>query len=89
MYPCDADWGRRAACRGGDAALFFGPVTSESKRDRERREAAAKRICVTCPVLIPCRDHALRSGERYGVWGGLGEAERQAMLAELDTEKAG
>jgi WhiB family redox-sensing transcriptional regulator len=77
----DVDWEQHAACKGRDAAAFFGPNRFEPKRERERREAAAKAICATCPVLQPCRDHALRSGEVYGVWGGLGEVERRALLS--------
>ncbi|MBM4509203.1 hypothetical protein GS421_06070 [Rhodococcus hoagii] len=25
---------------------------------------------MTCPVRTPCRDHALRKPERFGIWGG-------------------
>ncbi len=32
---------------------------------------------MTCPVQLPCREHALASGESFGVWGGMGEAERR------------
>ncbi|MFL6185738.1 MAG: WhiB family transcriptional regulator [Actinomycetes bacterium] len=39
-----------------------------------------------CPVLGPCRQHALAHREWYGVWGRLGERERQAMRAERNTE---
>jgi WhiB family redox-sensing transcriptional regulator len=57
--------------------LFFGP-DGERLADRERREAAAKSICATCPVRARCLDHALVAAERYGVWGGLDETERAA-----------
>ncbi|MFL5795812.1 MAG: WhiB family transcriptional regulator [Actinomycetota bacterium] len=30
-------------------------------------------------MLGPCRQHALAHREWYGVWGRLGERERQAM----------
>jgi WhiB family transcriptional regulator, redox-sensing transcriptional regulator len=84
----EPDWEERAACRGEDATLFFGPNHAETKREREQREAIAKEICAACPVVLPCRDHALRHGEVYGVWGGLGELERRAVLARA-AEKAG
>ncbi|MGW7054384.1 WhiB family transcriptional regulator [Streptomyces sp. NPDC054887] len=39
-------------------------------------QAAAKEICGRCPVTRQCLAYALRSGQRSGVWGGLGEQER-------------
>jgi WhiB family transcriptional regulator, redox-sensing transcriptional regulator len=73
-------WEDEARCRTEDARLFFGPNRFEPKHERLTREAAAKAICATCPVIAPCRQHALAEGELYGVWGGLGEADRRAML---------
>ena len=75
----DEGWERFAACSGSDA-LFFGPHLQESKSDRETREAAAKAICAACRVIEPCREYAIASGELYGVWGGLGEAERRTLI---------
>jgi WhiB family transcriptional regulator, redox-sensing transcriptional regulator len=74
-------WEDEARCRTEDARLFFGPNRFEPKHERLAREAAAKAICATCPVLAPCRQHALAEGELYGVWGGLGEADRRTLLA--------
>lgn len=74
-------WEDEARCRTQDARLFFGPNRFEPKHERLAREAAAKAICATCPVVAPCRQHALAEGELYGVWGGLGEADRRALLA--------
>jgi WhiB family transcriptional regulator, redox-sensing transcriptional regulator len=73
-------WEGEARCRTVDAPLFFGPNRFEPKHERLAREAAAKAICATCPVIVPCRAHALAEGEMYGVWGGLGEADRRAIL---------
>ncbi len=70
-------WEQRAACRGHDPSLFFGPNRFEPKRERLAREAAAKDVCRRCPVQVPCREHALTVGEAFGVWGGLGETERR------------
>lgn len=70
-------WEQHAACRGHDPSLFFGPNRFEPKRERLAREAAAKDVCMGCPVQVSCREHALRTGESFGVWGGLGEAERR------------
>lgn len=77
-------WEKDAACRRVDPVLFFGPNGFEPKRERLAREAAAKAVCATCPAIAPCRAHALASGELYGVWGGLGEADRRALLTERD-----
>jgi WhiB family transcriptional regulator, redox-sensing transcriptional regulator len=75
-----AAWELEARCRGVDGTLFFGPHGFEPKQQRAEREAAAKELCAACPVVAPCREHALRHQELYGVWGGLGEAERRALL---------
>jgi WhiB family redox-sensing transcriptional regulator len=42
--------------------------------------ARAKRVCATCPVISLCRDHALRTREPHGIWGGLTAAERARIL---------
>jgi WhiB family redox-sensing transcriptional regulator len=77
-------WELEARCRGADAALFFGPHGFEPKGQRAEREAAAKEVCAACPVIEDCRRHALLRQELYGVWGGLGETERRAMLEQGD-----
>lgn len=84
-----AEWEQRAACRGHDPTLFFGPNRFEPKRERLAREAAAKEICQTCPVRQPCREHALTFGESFGVWGGLGEAERRTATGGALARRAG
>jgi len=68
-------WQDRAACRGMDALLFFGP-DGEPRPEREIREAKAKAVCQLCPVRAQCLDYALRNSIRYGVWGGLNGEER-------------
>lgn len=73
------DWQLQGSCRGLDSALFFHP-DGERGPSRVRREAEAKAICRSCPVLRQCRAHALAVREPYGVWGGLSEAEREQLL---------
>jgi WhiB family transcriptional regulator, redox-sensing transcriptional regulator len=68
-------WQDRAACRGMDALLFFGP-DGERRPERETREAKAKAVCQLCPVGVQCLDDALRNSIRHGIWGGLNEEER-------------
>lgn len=83
------DWEGRAACRGLDPSLFFGPNRFEPKRERMARENAAKEICAACPVRHPCHDYAVTSGEAFGVWGGIGETERRAILEGTPVRRAG
>ena len=66
-------WTVEAGCKGR-TSLFFPPL-AERPQARERREAQARVICETCPVLIECRDTA-RLNHEYGFWGGESEEER-------------
>ena len=72
------DWQMHGACRGVDSSVFFHP-DGERGRARAQREARAKEMCRECPVLRQCRSHALAVNEPYGIWGGLSEAERDAL----------
>ena len=73
------DWQLVAACRGVDSSLFFHPE-GERGAARSSREAAAKEVCMRCPVRVECAAHALAVREPYGVWGGLTEDEREEMM---------
>jgi len=66
-------WMAEAIC-GGHTELFFAPH-AERPPSRLRREAAARQVCMQCPVRLQCRDHA-RANLEYGMWGGESEAER-------------
>jgi WhiB family transcriptional regulator, redox-sensing transcriptional regulator len=68
-------WQDRAACRGTDALLFFGP-DGEARPEREIREAKAKAVCASCPVRAQCLNYALGNSIKQGTWGGLNEEER-------------
>jgi len=74
-------WQAKAACRGPQAAVFFPPTHPERKDERAEREERAKEICGSCPVRKPCLDYALEIREPHGIWGGLNELERKALLA--------
>ena len=63
-------WHAEAACRGTDAIFFV---------DRGESAEPAKAICSTCPVVDECRDFALDSGEKHGIWGGTSERERRVL----------
>lgn len=74
-------WQEQAACRGPDSSMFFPPPYAERREEREVRERRAKAVCASCPVRGECLDYALEIREPHGVWGGLTEVERRAMLA--------
>lgn len=40
----------------------------------------AKQICTRCPVIAECLADALDNRTEFGVWGGMTERERRAML---------
>ena len=69
-------WHRQAACLSVDPELFF---PNGSTGDHARQAAAAKRICMSCPVRVACLEFALESRQDFGVWGGLTEEERRSL----------
>ena len=73
--PFREPWMDDAAC-AGRTPLFFG-IAGERPERRARREARARKVCASCPVLEPCRQMARRNGEN-GFWGGESEEERAA-----------
>ena len=64
------DWTVQAKCRGMEDALF--PEASEQKR--------ARLLCAGCPVRFQCLAEALDNKIEWGVWGGMTERERRALL---------
>jgi len=79
-------WQSQGACLDGDDTVFFHPTNTRGSV-RRRREAAAKRVCAGCPVRIECADYAIRAREPYGVWGGLSEADREAIYAQIPLDE--
>lgn len=71
-----ADWREHAACKGY-LHLFF-PRRAERPQARERREAKARQLCLSCPVLEECREFA-RSNHEYGFWAGESEEQRHLL----------
>ena len=65
------EWADKAMCRQLDTQLFF-PKRGEATRP-------IKIICSVCPVAKPCLEYAMKSGEKFGVWGGTSERERRRM----------
>jgi WhiB family redox-sensing transcriptional regulator len=79
-------WQHLAACRGEDSTPFFAPGYFERRSEKNAREAVAKAICARCPVRPECLEFALTIREGHGVWGGLNEMERRALLRERARE---
>lgn len=79
--PADLKWAEDAACQGKDegegSPVFFS--TEPRGPGQPDPDAEAKAICATCPVQEECLAFALAKPERYGVWGGLGEKERETL----------
>lgn len=72
-------WVTRANCRGGDPDELF-------VRGAEQRGVAAS-VCGRCPVVDQCLADALDNQIEFGVWGGLTERQRRALLrAHPDVE---
>jgi len=74
------DWQLEGSCRRVNPEVFFHPE-GERGPARRSRDAEAKEVCLACPVLQQCREHALRVREPYGVWGAMTEDEREAHYA--------
>ena len=73
-------WWDLAACRGQDASSFFAPAYFEKRAEKHAREAVAKSFCRGCAVRETCLEYALELRDPHGVWGGLNEMERRAVL---------
>jgi WhiB family redox-sensing transcriptional regulator len=69
--PWTQDWTLRAACRRVAPDELF---TSGAAQHR------AKTVCRGCPVRTECLADALDNRVEFGVWGGLTERERRALL---------
>lgn len=65
------DWTADSVCREVDPDLWF--------PEKGQNAVWAKRICAGCPVTAECLEAALARDERFGVWGGLTERERDQL----------
>ncbi|MDL5205087.1 WhiB family transcriptional regulator [Streptomyces sp. ALI-76-A] len=84
MIP-NLDWLRHAVCAGMDQRAFFA-----TGRHARAQVFAAKRVCDACPVREQCREWAIESGERWGVWGGMSQDElRKKRRRFTSRAKAG
>ena len=74
------NWANHAVCTGMTELVF--PPAGEREPARVVREAKARLVCASCPVVEECREYARRNHE-YGFWGGENEEDRFAALRRL------
>lgn len=65
------DWAAQGQCAGQDPDALF-------VQGKEQR--LAKAMCKGCPVVAECLADALDNRTPFGVWGGMTERERRALL---------
>ena len=65
------DWAPLAACRQVQPDELFVRGAEQNK---------AKQLCNGCPVRTECLTEALDNQIEWGVWGGMTERERRALL---------
>ncbi len=68
-----AGWVSRALCRDSDPDRLF--VTGAAQR-----KAAV--MCRRCPVKQECAAEALDNRVEHGIWGGMTERQRRALLRQ-------
>ncbi len=66
-----SDWTTSAACRTSDPDALFVQGAAQNR---------AKAICLACHVRTECLADALDNRIEFGVWGGMTERERRALL---------
>ncbi|SFP65603.1 WhiB family transcriptional regulator, redox-sensing transcriptional regulator [Amycolatopsis arida] len=67
----ESDWRISASCRDTDPDGLF---------VRGAEQNRAKLVCMGCPVRTECLAEALDNRIDFGVWGGMTERERRALL---------
>src|SRR3954469_3291228 len=65
------DWTAQGACQNGDPDQLFVQGAAQNR---------AKAVCLGCPVRTECLADSLDNRVEFGVWGGMTERERRALL---------
>ena len=65
------DWTAFSACKTTDPDELFVTGAAQNR---------AKAVCLACPVRTECLSDALDNRVEFGVWGGMTERERRALL---------
>jgi len=72
-----------APCQSTDPEIFFpDPMDTEKINN-------AKSVCASCNPTTKgkCLSFALSNSIRYGIWGGLTEAERESIKRKMNRSK--
>ena len=64
-------WALEGSCRTADPDALFVQGAAQNR---------AKAVCLACPVRTECLADALDHRIEFGVWGGMTERERRALL---------
>ncbi len=64
-------WAAEGACRTSDPDALFVQGAAQNE---------AKKVCRSCVVRTECLADALDNRIEFGVWGGMTERERRALL---------
>lgn len=70
------DWSGQAACRTTDPDELFVQDPAQNR---------ARTVCQACPVRTECLGDALDNRIEFGLWGGMTERERRALLRRHPT----
>lgn len=65
------DWMSQASCRSTEPDELFVQGAAQNR---------AKAVCFGCPVRTECLADALDNRTEFGIWGGMTERERRALL---------
>jgi WhiB family redox-sensing transcriptional regulator len=69
----DEPWQEQAACVGlYDDDNFF--------PNGQGRKPKAQKVCRNCPVREECGDYAIRTGQMFGMWGGIPERRLKELV---------
>ena len=64
-------WAQHGICGEAEPDALFA---------RGAAQKSAKQICKECPVILECLSDSLDNHTEFGVWGGMTERQRRALL---------
>jgi WhiB family transcriptional regulator, redox-sensing transcriptional regulator len=73
VFDARTAWVSKASCLSADPEDLF---------VRGKAQAKATVICRHCPVAVECLAEALDNHVEFGVWGGMTERQRRALLKQ-------
>ncbi|WP_329550462.1 WhiB family transcriptional regulator [Streptomyces sp. NBC_00696] len=73
------NWSEQGLCRTADPDALFVEGAAQNR---------AKTLCGGCSVRTECLAYALDQRIEFGVWGGMTERERRALLRRRPTARS-